>query len=439
MSGLSAALARGDATVGVIGLGYVGLPLSLAFVDAGFDVAGFDIDRDRVSRLRAADSYVDDVHDDELADALENGFTPSDDPTAVTDCAAYVIAVPTGVADGEPNMTAVEAAAETIAEQAGPHETLVVVSSTVYPGATNEIVRPIVSNGHPTDRTRVAMVPERLNPGGDHAIHDIPLVVGADDDAARQAARALFSTIVADVVPVDATETAELSKTLENTYRMVNIALVNQLVALAEHLDGDIWEAIEAAGTKPFGFQAFQPGPGVGGHCIPIDPQFLTWRAERSDTELPFIENAHRVNESMPGRVVDGLTTSLQARGVDPQGATVILLGAAYKPNVADPRNAPALEVFESLHHVDDVTLVDPLVDPDEAGVPITASVDDETLVSADAVVLLVDHDAFDLDRIGSTAAFVFDTRNAMPDDAAAPVVTLGERPESFRSVPKTR
>lgn len=435
MSWLTAALSRRDATIGMIGLGYVGLPLSLAFVDAGYDVAGFDIDAERVARLRAGDSYVDDVSDEALTDALESGFTPSDDPASVAGCEAYVIAVPTGVTNGEPAMEAVEAAAETVAEQAESHETLVVVSSTVYPGATNEVVAPIVTADRPADRTRVAMVPERLNPGSDHAVHDIPLVVGANDEPSRRAARALFSEVVAEVVPVDSTETAELSKTLENTYRMVNIALVNQLVALAEQLDGDIWAAIEAAGTKPFGFQAFEPGPGVGGHCIPIDPQFLTWRANRSGTELPFIENAHRINESMPGRVVEGVTTALEARGVGLDTATVLLLGAAYKPNVADPRHSPAIEVFESLRPLTDATLVDPHVDPAEAGVPIEASVSDATLAEADAVVLLVDHDAFDLDRVGDRARFVYDTRNAMPENASATVVTLGERPEIVHSL----
>ena len=428
MSGLRTRLADREATVSVIGLGYVGLPLSIAFSAAGFDVSGFDIDANRVKRLRAADSYVDDVSDAELAEALDRGFEPSADPEAVAGCDVYVIAVPTGVRDGVPVMDAVEAAARTVLEQAGDVETLVVVSSTVYPGATTDVVEPIVTEDRAAGDTRLAMVPERLNPGGDHALGDIPLVVGADTDPARKAARALFDAVVSETVPVDSTETAALSKTLENTYRMVNIALVNQLVTLAEQLDADVWEAIEAAGTKPFGFQAFEPGPGVGGHCIPIDPQFLTWRAAQAGTELPFISHAHRVNESMPDRVVEGVTDALRARGVDPVDADVVLLGAAYKPNVADPRNAPALEVFKMLRETANVTLADPHVDFAEAEVPIVAEVSDEQLADADAVVLLVEHEAFDLDRIGRHARFVFDTRNVMPENAAATVFTLGER-----------
>lgn len=426
MVGVETQLATREARIGVIGLGYVGLPLSLAFVDAGFDVRGFDIDETRVGRLQAGDSYVDDVSDTDLIAGVEAGFTPRADPNVVADCDAYVIAVPTGITEGDPAMGAVEAAAGTVATQAGERETLVVVSSTVYPGATREVVDPIVSADRPAGSTLFAMVPERLNPGGDHEIADIPLVVGADDPTARDAAHTLFSAIT-DTVPVEATQTAELSKTLENTYRMVNIALVNQLVALAERLDADVWEAIEAAGTKPFGFQAFEPGPGVGGHCIPIDPQFLTWRANELGTELPFIEHAQEVNEMMPDRVVNDVVTSIEARGTPLSDATVLILGAAYKPNIGDPRHSPAITVFESLQHRTDVTLVDPHVDPEEAAVPVVDSVADETIESADAVVLLVDHDVFDLAHLGERAAFIYDAKNAVPTEVSATVVTLGE------------
>ncbi|WP_251344436.1 nucleotide sugar dehydrogenase [Haloplanus halophilus] len=425
MRGVEERLADREAKIGVIGLGYVGLPLSLAFVEAGFDVHGFDIAEKRVERLRARDSYVDDVSDADLTSGLNDGFTPAATSDVVADCDAYVIAVPTDISDGKPAMGAIKAAAKTVAKQAGERETLVVVSSTVYPGATNEVVAPIVTADRAAGSTLFAMVPERLNPGGGHEIGDIPLVVGANDPTARDAARTLFGTIT-ETVPVDATETAALSKTLENTYRMVNIALVNQLVALVERLNADVWEAIEAAGTKPFGFQAFEPGPGVGGHCIPIDPQFLIWRASELGTELPFIEHAHEVNERMPDRVVDGVTTALEARDVSLDDASVLAFGAAYKPNVSDPRHSPAIDVFEGLRGHADVTLVDPHVDPEEARIPIVDAVSDGEIEAADAVVLLVDHDAFDLERIGDRASFVYDAKNAMPADTSATVVTLG-------------
>lgn len=415
-----------EATIGIIGLGYVGLPLALEFTAAGFHVTGFDIDVSRVDRLWRADSYVDDVDDSTLQEGLDAGFTPGSEPEVVAGCDAYVIAVPTGMNGDKPRMDAVEAAAETVAEQSGTRETLVVVSSTVYPGATREIVRPIVE-GTRIAPTRLAMVPERLNPGGEVPFESIPLVVGADTEPARKAAVELFDAVVVDTHPVNSTETAELAKTLENTYRMVNIALVNELVTLAEGLDGDVWEAIDAAATKPFGFQPFYPGPGVGGHCIPIDPQFLAWRADQFGGDLSFVRDAHRVNERMPELVVDRLETMLSARGVEPDDATIVALGAAYKPNVGDTRNSPALRIVDRLAERATVLVVDPHVDEEGTARRLLRSPEEANLAKADAVVVLVDHDAFDLEYVGETAEFVFDTRNAMPSACSAEVVTLGE------------
>jgi UDP-N-acetyl-D-glucosamine dehydrogenase len=427
------------ATVGVIGLGYVGLPLSLAFAEAGFDVYGFDIDEGRVDRLRKNDSYVDDVSDTRLKAALGNGFTPSSDPENVANCDVYIIAVPTGISDDEPDLGAIQAASKTVAEQAGNRETLVAVSSTVYPGATREVVAPLVQEGTDAPR-RLAMVPERLNPGGGYELADIPLVVGADETPAREAAQALFHAIVDVTHPVGSTETAELTKTLENTYRMVNIALVNELITLAEDLDADVWEAIDAAATKPFGFQPFRPGPGVGGHCIPVDPQFLTWRAENLGSELAFLKDAHRVNERMPELTADRLETLLRARGVDIADASVVALGAAYKPNVGDTRNSPALRVVDNLPSTTDVTIVDPHVDADEIARTFVRTPEAAPIADADVVVLLVDHDAFDLSAVGEEAAFVFDTRDAMPDDVAADIVKLGELTDtSIEQPPKPK
>ncbi|MFA9517431.1 nucleotide sugar dehydrogenase [Halopenitus sp. H-Gu1] len=433
-SNLVARLANRDAKIGVIGLGYVGLPLSVEFAAAGFDVVGFDIDADRVERLQQADSYVDDVSDADISDALDAGFTPNDDPSAVADCDAYVIAVPTGIANGEPRLESIEAAARTIADQRDERETLVVVSSTVYPGATQEVVAPIVipdgtDKNNPADApTRLAMVPERLNPGSDHEIADIPLVIGADDEPARRAATELFDAIVEETVPVSNAETAELTKTLENTYRMVNIALVNQLVDLADVLEADVWEAIDAAATKPFGFQPFRPGPGVGGHCIPVDPQFLTWRAREKGTEIPLIERSHEVNESMPEKVIEDVLTALRARGVEPEEARVLALGASYKPNVGDARNSPAIDVVTGLADHASVTVVDPHVPAGDSPLPLELDLDAIDLDAIDAVVLLVDHDAFDLDALGERASFVYDSRNAMPEETNATVLTLGDR-----------
>lgn len=415
-----------DSVVGIIGLGYVGLPLALKFTQAGYRVAGFDIDEGRVERLKQGDSYIDDVSDRELTAALRGGFTPESEPQAVVGCDVYILAVPTGMNGEAPQMDAVKAAAQTVADKSWPRETLVVVSSTVYPGATRDVVKPLIEEQRDAP-TLFAMVPERINPGGEYDFEEIPLVVGADTDPARTAATNLFESVVTETRPVDSTVTAELAKTLENTYRMVNIALVNELISLAEGLKGDVWEAIDAAATKPFGFEPFYPGPGVGGHCIPIDPQFLVWRAEQLGTEIPFVEDAHAVNEGMPELVVQRLETMLQARGVDIKEATIVALGAAYKPNVGDTRNSPALEIVERLDTQATVNVVDPHADVDETARSLLRDPSEADLSKADAVLLLVDHEAFDLEYVGATAEFVFDTRNAMPEDVNADVVTLGD------------
>ncbi len=423
---LIVAIENKDATVGVIGLGYVGLPLSLSFAEAGFAVRGFDIDDYRVGELRAGNSYIDDVTDGELSEAIKNNFVPSTDPDVLANCDAYVIAVPTGMDGKKPDMSAVKAAAKTAATQAGRDETLIIVSSTVYPGATKELVQPIIES-HCEGATKIAMVPERLNPGGGYAFEDIPLVVGADKKDAMVAARTLFASIVTQTYPVNSTVTAELTKTLENTYRMVNIALVNELITLAEGLDGNVWDAIDAAATKPFGFQPFRPGPGVGGHCIPVDPQFLTWRAEDLDTSVSFIDDAHQINKQMPKLVADRTETLLKVRGVPLEEASIVALGAAYKPNVGDTRNSPALQVVELLSDEVDVTVVDPHTASENIAQTLVETEEEAGIADVDLVILLVDHSAFDLTVIGEQAQLIFDTRNAMPSDVAADVITLGE------------
>jgi len=434
-SNLISVLETREATIGVIGLGYVGLPLSLSFTDAGFDVRGFDIDEYRVDQLHTGHSYIDDVTDKQLREATSNGFDPSTNPDILANCDTYVIAVPTGMADNGPDMSAVKAATKTAAIQAEADETLIVVSSTVYPGATKEIVEPTIRS-HNDGPIQIAMVPERLNPGGAHAFEDIPLVIGADEDGARDAACKLFGSIVSQTYPVDSTVTAELTKTLENTYRMVNIALVNELITLAEGLEGSVWDAIDAAATKPFGYQPFRPGPGVGGHCIPVDPQFLSWRAEDLGTSVSFIDDAHKINEQMPKLVADRTNVLLKARGVPLEDASIVALGAAYKPNVGDTRNSPALEIVDILSDESDVTVVDPHTNPENVARELVDTPEEADISSADIVLLLVDHDAFDLTKIGNTAQFVFDTRNAMPSTSSADIITLGELFESTQLKP---
>ncbi|QSG01714.1 nucleotide sugar dehydrogenase [Natranaeroarchaeum sulfidigenes] len=446
MSQVRDRIISGDATIAVIGLGYVGLPLACHFSEAGFRVIGFDIDLDRVQQLREGSSYIEDVSDDALEAALDHGFEPTTYPNGLEEADAFVMAVPTGVEGGEPDMSAVQKATKSVATHAPNRQTLVVCCSTVYPGATDEVVRETLREGDrtPGDDTLVAFAPERINPGGAYDFHEIPLVVGADSDTERAAAVTLFESVVDETVPVQSTISAELTKVLENTYRMVNIAMVNELARHAEETEIDVWEAIEAAGTKPFGFQAFTPGPGVGGHCIPVDPQFLTWKGRESGVPLELVEQAHSINESMPSHVVDTVDTAFAARDTPLEDSSLAVLGVSYKPNIGDLRNSPALAICEQLHERGvDLTVVDPLVDEiDLAGQSVVP--EDEVsageIASANGVLLLVDHDAFTYDDI-EQASIVFDTQDALPDDVSTTVLTLGEgkgRPERVQKPPLT-
>lgn len=422
-----------NATVCIVGLGYVGLPLSRHFSDAGFEVVGFDIDAERVSKLQAGDSYIDDVDDIDLSSMLEGGFKPTTDTTQLSDCDAFILAVPTDVEAGVPDLSAVREATRTIAEHAPNRDILLVCSSTVYPGATDDVIRPTLETvGRvPGEDTLVAVVPERLNPGSGYRFEEIPLVVGADDEIERKTAQTLFDTVLAETVPVDSTITAESTKMVENTYRMVNIGFVNQFAKFAEEAGIDTWEVMDAASSKPFGFQPFTPGPGVGGHCIPVDPQYLTWRAKQMGETLPLVEQARKVNEEMPAHVFDRIKTALAAHNVALEDASVVVLGLAYKPNVSDLRNSPALSVCESLLNAG-VSLhpIDPHVDKveinDDEYNPAT-TIDSETLRNADAALILVNHDTFNMSTVADNATLVFDTQNAISDSADLPVIRLGD------------
>ncbi|RQG96953.1 nucleotide sugar dehydrogenase [Natrarchaeobius oligotrophus] len=421
-----------SATVAVVGVGYVGLPLACHFSTAGFDVVGFDVDEDRMAALRNGSSYVDDVPDRDVTEALEAGFEPTTDPTRLSAADAFVVAVPTGMNGDEPDMSAVRIASRTIAKYAPDREILYVCSSTVYPGAADEIVRDElrVFGRTPGDDALVAVVPERIDPGGEYPFEEIPLIVGADTDRERTAARALFDAVTVKTVPVNSTKAAEMTKTLENTYRMVNIGLVNEVARYAEEIGVDVWEVIDAADTKPFGFQAFYPGPGVGGHCIPIDPRFLTWLGRRHDQPLEMVEQANGMNGRMPVHVVDRLRTALEARGVPLEDANVAVLGLTYKPDVADVRNAPALTIYESLvSRGASVVPVDPHVDSvavDGERVEPEPEIDRDVISGSDVVLLLVDHDDFEYGPL-EDAPLVFDAQDALPSDLSMPVLRLGD------------
>jgi nucleotide sugar dehydrogenase len=421
MSDILRRLETTDATVGVVGLGYVGLPIATALSDEGFSVVGFDINEERVERLRKGESYIDDVNDETVAAAVRTHFDPTTESNRLHDCEVTLFAVPTGVRDGKPDMSALSEAVETATAQFGEDEEhLFVVSSTVYPGTIDEVVRPAIERAGSTETTvHVAVVPERLNPGGSHELSDIPIVVGGDTSVARDGASELLDRIAGETHTVSSAEVAAMSKLLENTYRLVNISMINELATVAGKMDVDIWEAIEAADTKPFGFQAFHPSVGAGGHCTPIDPQFLSWRAETVNETLQMVDSATIVNRRMPSYVASRARDTLRADGVTPVDADVIVVGLTYKPNVSDFRNSAAVGACSRLADTcQSVRAYEPIgKDPpvDDA----VAVLDDEPAYeTADLVALFVAHDVIDIDTIVSSATRLFDVTGTAETDS---------------------
>jgi UDP-N-acetyl-D-glucosamine dehydrogenase len=414
----------GDAAVRrlvVIGQGYVGLPLSMRAVQAGYDVVGFDLDEARVKRLVVAESYVEDVSDAELAAALDTGrFRPSSE---VRSCAGFdvaVITVPTPLREGNPDLSYVESAARELARYLRPGA-LVVLESTTYPGTTEELVGPALEEGSGLTvgvDFHLGYSPERIDPGNPtYQFANTPKVVSGVDEASLAAVTAFYSTIIERPVPVSGTREAELTKLLENTYRHVNVALVNELAIFAADLGIDIWEVIDAASTKPFGYQRFTPGPGVGGHCLPIDPSYLSWRVRRTlGHPFRFIELANDINEHMPDYVVRRLGNALNREKKAVNGSHVLLLGLAYKKNSGDAREAPALAVASRLIELGAVVsaadphVVENHVDSRVRRVDATADV----IAAADAVIMLTDHDTFDVDLVAAHARYVLDTRHVV-------------------------
>ena len=407
-------------TLLVVGQGYVGLPLALAAVGAGFDVVGFDTDDGRIKRLAAGSSYVEDVSDDDVARALATGrFRPTD---TEADCAGFdvaVICVPTPLRDGQPYLAHVEAAAALVARYLRSGAT-VVLESTTYPGTTEQLLRPILEAGSGLvagDDFLLGYSPERIDPGNPTWRFDnTPKVVSGIDPASLAAVEAFYGRLVARTVPVSGTKEAELTKLLENTFRHVNIALVNELAMFAGDLGIDIWEAIDAASTKPFGYLRFTPGPGVGGHCLPIDPSYLSWTVRRDLGEsFRFVELANDVNAHMPDYVVRRLLVAFNRRGRAVRGARVLLLGLAYKANTGDAREAPGSVIADRLAALGaEVRVADPHVAHDTEGPFTLVDLTVAELEAADAVVLVTDHAAFDYELLARTARFVLDTRGRL-------------------------
>jgi UDP-N-acetyl-D-glucosamine dehydrogenase len=420
---LLAAIGSRECRVGIIGLGYVGLPLARAFADAGYRVLGFDTDPSKVERLAKGQSYIGHISDQSVASMAANGFEATDRFDRLGEPDAIIICVPTPLTEArDPALGYVIASARAVADRLRAGQ-LVVLESTTYPGTTRDVVLPILEAGglHAGSDFFLAFSPEREDPGNPtFSAPTIPKVVGGLDPASLEVALALYARVVVRVVPVSGPEVAEACKILENTYRAVNIALVNELKVLFDRMGIDVWEVIEAARTKPFGFQAFYPGPGLGGHCIPIDPFYLSWVARKHGFTTRFIELAGEINTSMPAYVVGKVADALNDRGRAVRGSKILLLGMAYKKDVDDPRESPGFELMERLLEKGaEVDYNDPHIPslPSMRRYPHlkreSKPLSPEYLGSRDCVVVVTDHSAYDWPWIVGHSPRVVDTRGA--------------------------
>ena len=426
------------AHVGIIGLGYVGLPLTLLFSEERFRVTGFDIDAEKVDRLNAGESYIHRIEPEHIQAAQGAGFQATSDFSRIADVDAVLICVPTPLhEDHTPDMSYVVSTMEALAPHLRSGQ-LVVLESTTYPGTTEEIVvetinrhgvargvavlrnpqGPSDNQSDTLDGVLVAFSPEREDPGNIVTPRrDIPKVIGGVDRRAASAAEALYGTVFNRTVLMSSPAAAEMTKLLENIYRCVNIALVNELKQLCEHMGINIWEVIDAAATKPFGFQAFYPGPGVGGHCIPVDPFYLSWKAEQYGFPTRFIELAGEVNESMPQYVVQTTARALERNGVRLRGAKVLVLGVAYKRDVDDLRESPSLTIIELLKREGaEVAYNDPFFETVGRGRKYALNLTSTPLTdlgSFDCVLIATDHSVYEYEKIVEQARLVVDSRNA--------------------------
>lgn len=408
------------AKVVVVGQGYVGLPVAMRAVEVGFPVVGYDSSTERVKALQAGESYVGDVSDDELGRALAADYRATTDPADLAGFDVAVISVPTPLRDAAPDLSYIEMAGAELALHLRPGA-CVVLESTTYPGTTTELLLPILAEGSglAPDEFFVGYSPERIDPGNaTYGLVNTPKVVSGADDASLAVVDAFFSALVDQTVPVGSCAEAELVKLLENTFRHVNIALVNELAMFARDLDVDVWRAIDAAATKPFGYMKFTPGPGVGGHCLPIDPSYLAWRVKQHlGHTFRFVELANDVNEHMPDYVHDRVTAMLNRERKPLNGSKVLLLGLAYKKATSDWRESPSVHVAARLAasgaevHICDPYI--PEVNAQHVAYPMVPF-DAEQLASADLVIVLVDHPEFDPAVIAAQASLVFDTKNLL-------------------------
>jgi UDP-N-acetyl-D-glucosamine dehydrogenase len=412
-------IAATTARVGVLGRGYVGLTEAMELARAGFPVTGFDIDGERVRAVQDGRSYLVDITDEDLANVVRAGtLTATDDFARIGEQDVLIICVPTPLGKSKaPDLSYIVSAVDAIRRRLRRGQ-LVILESTTYPGTTTEVVMPALESAGLRAGVdfHLCFSPERINPGDKlHRPSTIPRVVGGVSAACTELASRLLRRIAPDVIPVSTTQAAEMVKLLENTFRAVNIGLVNELALMCRSFGIDVWEVIDAAASKPFGFMAFYPGPGLGGHCIPIDPLYLSWKARVTGFDPRFIELAHQVNSSMPRVVVSVITEALNRRRKSVNGSRVLVLGVSYKRDVNDARESPAIDIIHELERREAlVEYHDPYVASLDVSGRIMTSVplDENRLKEADCVVIATDHGCVDYKRVVTLASLVVDTRN---------------------------
>ncbi len=421
-----------QARIGIIGLGYVGLPLAVEFAKAGFEVTGFDVDVAKVSSINKGQSYIGDVTSEDVAAAVKaRKLSATDDMSKLHDMDAIDICVPTPLRKTrDPDLSYVVLAVDAVRARLKPGQ-LVILESTTYPGTTDEVVQPALEEGglKAGKDFYLAFSPERVDPGNPtYTTRTIPKVVGGVNEISTELARELYGSIISTIVPVGSTQVAEMVKLLENTFRAVNIGLVNEIALMSHRMNIDVWEVIEAASTKPFGFMPFYPGPGLGGHCIPIDPFYLSWKARQNGFECRFIELAGHVNGSMPSFVVERVSEALNSQKKAINGSRIHIFGVAYKKDVGDIRESPALDVLELLHRRGAVlSYTDPHVAFLEHGdlslksMPEEGAADDDI----DCAVICTNHSVFNYAEMPKRFPLVVDTRNALKNIRADNVFRL--------------
>jgi len=413
-----------EATLAVIGLGYVGLPLAVEFASEGFHVIGIDVDEKKIATLQAGKSYIPDVPTEKVATLIESGYLKAtSDYSALANADTVNICVPTPLQENhDPDMSYIISAIESIIAHSHPGM-LIVLESTTYPGTTEEIIQPrLEAQGYTTgEDIFIAFSGERIDPGNaTYGVHNTPKVVGGVTPNCSEIAVALYSITIETVVPVSSTTTAEMVKLVENTFRAVNIGLVNEIAIMCDRLGLNPWEVIDAAATKPFGFMPFYPGPGLGGHCIPIDPLYLSWKMKTLHYNARFIELADEINSSMPRYVISKITDALNDEAKALRGSKVVILGVAYKPNIDDVRESPALEIIDILYEKGaDVTYHDPYVasiriGKGETQIMTSTDMDADLLANADCVVVVTNHKSIDWQFVLEHSSLIVDTRHAI-------------------------